>query len=105
MSTQTTRKARFSHETSDGKPQIPRNGIEKRKHALVVPALGDNVRAAKRQDGRSTSRGRAQAASHVVLDEQLEVGLELGGELFGRRVPPLRGADARIDGHVSRRFS
>ena len=79
-------KARLTHEAADGEPQIPRDGIEKREHTLVVPALGDRLRAAQSEDRLATSLGWTQAASDVVLGQQLEVALELGAEVFvGRR--------------------
>ena len=43
-------KARLAHEAADGEPQIARNGIQKRQHALVVPALRDRLRAAQPED-------------------------------------------------------
>ena len=96
-------KARLAHEAADGEPQIARNGIEKRQHTLVVPALRNRLRAAQPEDRLATSRGRTQAASDVVLGQQFEVGLELGGEILpaGRVIdaeqPMQESADALHD--------
>jgi hypothetical protein len=47
-----------------------------------MPALRNRLRAAESVDGCATSLGRTQAAPNVLLDHELEVRLEFGGEVF-----------------------
>src|SRR5262249_27280425 len=77
-------KTRLTEKASDGEPHIPRDGIDERQYALVVPALGDRLCVAQSEARRPSSRGWTQTTPDVVLGEQREMRLELGRE----SVPP-----------------